>query len=182
MVFHTDLPKGPQKFSLCTLLQLASAWRVTILITARLGTTFLAHELHDYAKPGCELVCTWLVPENLIENIKTRAGLWWTPPSSCAGNPRLVSKLNFFSAQMAMHIGLPYKSLLLPLQHASTNWYAWNVCPRPDGTHTCLQPVLLSVPGSGNTMTRLLLDGVLAPYLAGSCFRDPKLFHDLPGE
>ena len=42
--------------------------------------------------------------------------------------------------------------------------------------------MLLSVPGSGNTMVRLLLDGVLAPYTTGSCFKDQELIKDLPGE
>ena len=44
-----------------------------------------------------------------------------------------------------------------------------------------LQPVLLSIPGSGNTMTRLLLDGVLAPYKSGSVFHDGSLVNSLPG-
>jgi len=43
-------------------------------------------------------------------------------------------------------------------------------------------PVLYSIPGSGNTMTRLLIDGVLEPYHSGAVYRDGRLFKSLPGE
>ena len=50
-------------------------------------------------------------------------------------------------------------------------------------TPLCIfQPVILSIAGSGNTMTRLLLDDVLAPYKSGSFYHDRTLFQDLPGE
>ena len=50
--------------------------------------------------------------------------------------------------------------------------------------HLVLPPMsidALNAPGAGNTMTRLLIDSVLAGYHSGSVYHDPSLFNKLPG-
>ena len=47
--------------------------------------------------------------------------------------------------------------------------------------HTPPQPVLYTIPGSGNTMTRLLIDAVLTGYHSTSVYGDHSLASSLPG-